>query len=696
MMWSTMRNTPTDNVRSYGCRFGLYIVMIVTLWYASHIQIQSHLLMLTGTNEVTQALRFSAIMIMEQNEYQAAQSEEQREEEVAARYHHAAHYYHERAKEEEKEAVRSRTRSEYYDYLTEVDTKYENMTYHMTLSDDRLRLELLQNISQEEDRINALRQEQIEIDNSPCHSWLVFENFCTMVQVIPDRHFIESQKENELRALVQERAKLSEVEQDEYIYGIVTAILQGYASQYNHTAHELLQQSMEWGTKMRYDLQMTHEELDIAHEYDIVIQGQKEHIQQELLWHESNKLKSNTLLHNATYHLQLGRSYMQYSTVIGFFVLVYFVTVWIKRILWMISTFMVVAQQHVDLFDWSSSSSSGIYTILWYISYFTQHVLIFLVTCGLTLDVGSDGQHILRTISFFAFSAAVMKTTLLHALPHIVYGFVIPPHQNDTLHWSVFRRIGIQFLLRTIFYTTSFALELSITWLVARNIVFTKEHLALYQSGVFVLIFFVAVTYHNIVLEQRRWNKYSIDRLDEEATVLLNIDDNSSNSSNDDVSTATSSDTGRIDICSVGSHDVSTNPTERMPLLVLRGFAPTTTYSQSISSSSSQMNSMDFPNHLNIQWEFIKLLVLVDTLFVTYSILMLHHDGSTSMMMIVFVIGMMSVGVVIAAYLRFIYDHHYPTHGSNGSRSLVKGTYVDDEKHLSFSKSFQVYNSIDV
>ena len=154
---------PTDSTRSYGCRFGFYVAMIAMLLYASHLQIQSQVLIYTGTNEVTQALRFSAIMIMEENEYQAEQSEEQREEEIAARYHHASHYYRERAKQEGKEEERSRTRSEYYDYLTKIDAEYENMTYHIVLLDDQVRLELLQNISQEEDKINALHQEEMKI-----------------------------------------------------------------------------------------------------------------------------------------------------------------------------------------------------------------------------------------------------------------------------------------------------------------------------------------------------------------------------------------------------------------------------------------------------------------------------------------------------------------------------------------------------
>jgi phenylalanine-4-hydroxylase len=692
-----MWNNTNAIVRSYGCRFGFYTVMIAMLWYSSHLQIQSQLWIFTGTNEVTQALRYSAIMIMEQNEYQATQSEEQRMEELTTRYHHAAHYYHERAKEKEKAVVRSRTRSEYFDYLTKIDAEYENVTYHMMLFDDHLRLELLQNISQEEDKINASYQEQMMMESSPCYSWVVFENVCTILRIVPDRPLVVSQQANEVRTLIEERAKLNEVEQEEYICGIVTAILQGYVTIYNHTARELLQQSIIWDQQMRHDLQMAQEERTIAHEYDIAVQDLQTHIQQELIWLESNKLKSNTLLHNATYHIQLGRSYMQYSTVIGFIVLIYFVTVWFERVLWIASNVMVTPH-HVD---WSNNSD-GIYTILWRVSYMIQHVLIFFVTCGLTLDdvvLDGDGSHMLRTVSFFAFLAALLQTTLLHTLPHIVYDIVVPAQQQhaDPRHRSsTLRRIGMQYLVRMVLNTISFGLELSVVWLVARNILFTKENLALCHNGAFVFLFFVAVAIHTIVLEQRRWNNYAIVRLDEEATVLLNSDDDgtnagSSNNDAEDVSIATSVDT----------HNVSTNPTERMPFVVLRGFALTNhTNSPSISTSSSQFNNMNSPNHFNTRWEFIKLIALFDTLLVSYIFMMLHNSGSTSTMMIVFITVLSCIGGMIASYLRFMnHRQHGQTLWWSNEGSIEKGTAacsVDDETRLSFSKTFQTYNSIDV
>ena len=201
-----MMSKPTDSIRSCRSQFVLYLVMIVLLLFATRLRMRSQLLISTGTNEVTQALRFSAIMIMEQNEYQAAQWEEQHEEEVAARYHHAAHHYSALAKEEGKEARRSRTRSDYYEYLTEVDVEYENITYHKMLSDDHIRLELLQNISQEEDKIAALRQEENEIQSNSCSSWFVFENYCTMLRIIPDRRLIAAQKDHELQTLVDRKS----------------------------------------------------------------------------------------------------------------------------------------------------------------------------------------------------------------------------------------------------------------------------------------------------------------------------------------------------------------------------------------------------------------------------------------------------------------------------------------------------------
>ena len=691
-MWN-----PTDTIRSFGCRFGLYIVMMLMLLYASHLQIESRSLIFTGTNEVTQALRFSAIMIMEQNEYQADQSEEQREEQVAARYHHAAHTYTAQAKQEEKEALRSRTRSESYDRLSKADAKYANVAYHQMLSDDHARLELLQNIAQEVDQIDALRQEEVKLEDSPCLSWNIFENFCTIVHVVPDRHLIVSQTEQEVQTLVQERAQLSEIEQDEYIDGIVTAILQGYATKYNHTAQELLQQSMEWDMKMRHDLQEAREERDMAHEYDIIVNGEEEHLRQESMWLESNRLKSNTLFRNATYHLQLGRTWMRYSTMIGFGVLVYFVSQCVQRVLWMTSIFVVAQQQHQQQ---QHRNTVDLWTILWSVSYMIQHTFIFLVSCGWTIDVVTVGSQNPQTVFTMAFSAAMIQAMVLHTLPYIIYGVLVPQQEEDRpIHSAVFRSIGIQFVFRTLLYTISFALEFCIAWTVAQTWICSKENLELYRSGVFLFIFIIALTLH-IVLEQRRWNSSDIYQLDEQATFLLSVGSDEDDCSNDDISDienisrATSIDMGRMKT-TTASHATSSNPTERMPFLVLRGFAQTNTYQAlSISSSSIFVNSSVT---LQTHREFIKLLLLLDTLMVILSYMMLLHGGNTTATTIMVVATLASIWVAVAKYLHASSKSDCIFHdGTQHDQALGDGMDIYEEKRLSFSKSFQTYNSVDV
>jgi hypothetical protein len=354
-----------------------------------------------------------------------------------------------------------------------------------------------------------------------------------------------------------------------------------------------------------------------------------------------------------------------------------------------------LAQQQDDPI-YSSDFDDDIYTILWNISYTVQHMLIFLVTCGLILDdmtASSIGQHTLQTVIVFAVSAAIFQALLLHALPHIIYGVVIPSQHDHLIHRTALRSAGIQFLIRTPLYSLAFALEFCIVWLVARNLIFTKEHLAIYRHVVFVFVFVVAVTLH-ILLEQQLWNKFNVDQLDDQATVLLSSDDDGASEDTEDISVATSIDVCRIETISTGtgSHEGSTNPTERMPFVVLRGFALTNAHAQSISSTNT--NSMNSPKSLNLQWEFMKLLLLLDTLFVSYSFMVIYHGGSTGTMMIVILTVLVSIGFAIATYLYSAYDGFQTQHSND--LCFMKGTNVDDEKRLSFIKSFQTYNSIDV
>jgi hypothetical protein len=670
-MWNHDLSGCFSRIRAcYGSRFGLYVLMVFFVLYASRLQIRSKSLLLTGTNEVTQALRISAILIMEQNEYQMLRVEEQRDQDVVQRYKTESHEYMVRTQYDKAQELRSRTRSDYYERLSGIDSEYENTTYYKFLYEDRIRLELVQNITQEEDIIATLQQQQddLEASDSPCHSWIVYETFCTLVRMaVPDRQRIVSQKNAEIQNLVQERMELQDLEREEFINDLVATILQGYATKYNHTANELLQQSKEWDMQMKHDYQMAHFDRDVADQYEHAEQDIQKQLEQELQWQESNRLKANTLFHNATYHIQLSRNYIKYTTVIGLLCFVYFLGHLIKTGV----TFIKFYSQQDRSDEDGRHESIPVPNVLWYsISYVIQHVLIFLVICGFmdtnylfsSLDTLSTETHIVW-IALLAFYVALFQTVLLHTLPHLCFGIDYP------LNYPTIRAVSIHFFGRMVFAGFSIALEFLIAWLSLRNLFLTEENLKVYRHGLFILLVIVSVTLHIIILGKR--HRMSVpEQYDEQATILLGSDDGTID---DEMSSATS-----IDTISVSQSMTSSNATEGMPLIFLRGFL-TQSRSQSVSSNPRRMNSFV---GVDVLWELLKLLFLMDLLFVACSVMMLYYDITRrAILVLVILLG----GVAALANV----------HSNFARRSELSNTISSHvEKHTPFTKSFNTYNSI--
>jgi hypothetical protein len=167
----------------------VYGLMVLMVMYASNLQLRSQELMHRVSTEVTQALRLTALTIMEQGELGMMEREAFHDESMAVQYEQEANYLSHRAKSERIYGVRSRTRGQYFKRIADIDTQQANVSYHKVILDDNARLELLHNLTEDESELSSLDQEERD-EKFPfshiCKSWSFFESFCSILGGVPD------------------------------------------------------------------------------------------------------------------------------------------------------------------------------------------------------------------------------------------------------------------------------------------------------------------------------------------------------------------------------------------------------------------------------------------------------------------------------------------------------------------------------
>jgi hypothetical protein len=407
-------------------------------------------------------------------------------------------------------------------------------------------------------------------------------------------------KNIEIQKIVKEREALGQTEKREFLDGLVTTILQGYAHKYNQTANDLLRMAKLWDAKASED---SYEATLYNSTADALMQEGKnleDRMKHETQWIQDNRATAEKSMQLAAVHVHLSHCYARQAALLALLTILYFIPN-LARKFW----FLIATTAQVDGCDREK--------LVWRLSYVLQHVFIFLAVTGLVesdflLHLDSyDIPKRVMIIGWFAYLAAGLQTVLLHTIPHCMS--VEYPLDSATI-----RSICVQFLLRIMVHTIFFTLELLIVWLSLRNTIFTADHIQFYGSHTFYVFFILTLSLHIALLEKRQID-YSFS--DEQVTASLTDDD-----SDDDVSMST---TAERSMLLRGSDNNSPNPTEDMPLIYLQGLARNP---RSLSSNSSQSQS---PYRMNIMWEGIKLLSAFDTLLIVCSFIVLHYGVTMSM-----------------------------------------------------------------
>jgi hypothetical protein len=643
----------------------IYVTTISIVLYSCRLHLQSHELLQKGTTEVQQALIRTAIAIMENGEWLFLEGEAFRDAAKASQFQANAKYLEQRSDAEHTVATRSRTRGEYFKDLANADAQQGNRSYYEMLQDDKLRLELLDNITSEKDELAKLEKETSNesfVVSRMC-SCKGLNRFCDFFGGVPD---LPKEIDQEIQQIVRDYRILCQTERQEFLHGLVAEILRGYAKKYNHTANDLLQVAKLYDKMSKKDMEEARQYNDTAnvlYQEDAAI---KDRMQHELQWIQDNNDAAAQLMHSAEDDMRRSHGVATEAALLALLSMLFIVP-------------NLVHKCHFLLRSMIQADGCDTEKLVWRISYALQHVLIFFVVAGLVdsdflihLDSYDIPKRVM-IIGWFAYLAAGLQTVLLHSIPQCM-------NTECPLDTETARRICVQFLLRMIVKTLSFALELLIVWLLFRNVVFTADFIQIYTSGTFYLLFVVLVSVHIVFLDHRR--KWDQDGSTDQSTALLSDDDEL----DDDASMTTSTERSAL----ILSGDESHSPTERMPYVYFQGFSR---HPPLTSSSNSSSNLSDSTYTMNITLEGIKLLAILDTLLLACAWIVIQNGVAMSstrqvhkyINVLAWISGSfmicVAVGMTLFRCCRTV---------------MLSSSAITNEKPFTSSKTVYTYNSIEV
>lgn len=567
----------------------LYVLMVMAVLLASHLELRSQVDVRDMSAAALQAMRLTAIAAMEDGEYTVLEREASRDGNTAAQYRQTAKYLAYRATVDTAYAERNRQRGHYFEAIAALEQQETDAMVRKVQRDDVLRVELVANLTAYEELEGALEQQErdLKVHSNLCDVGRFFEAICAILGSAPG--LVRLQEVNEQQRIVQESQALNIVEKREFMEELVAAILQGKTDQYNKTATDLLHVAVLWDAQAHQDVEAAAQVTETASVFSAEEERVKAFMQNEKNWKKENMSAADELLREAEHLGQAAYRYAVEAALLAIFALLFFLPTAYYR-------FASLADnlRQADARDEQER--------LWAVSYCMQHVFIFLLVVGMM-----DSDYLLHLdeydvpkraviVVWFAYLAAGLQTILLHTIPHFMAEY--PIGDRDTAG-----EIAVQFFLHMFTLMAFFIMELLIVWLTVRDVVLTEQNVQTLSTWGFYFYFILMLTTHIVVFEPRGVS--SGNRVDEQSTVLMSDDDD------DDDSLAFT------ETSPLHGEASSSSPTEDMPLIYFRN----SQRPQSIGSSARTAS----PYTMNTYWEFVKLAAVFEILLIVCAVCVLRN-----------------------------------------------------------------------
>ena len=568
------------------------MLLVLAVMLASHLKLRSQTYARDMSVSALQAMRLTAIAAMEDGEYAVLERQATRDGHTAEQYAQGAKYLAYRATNVDTVyAERSRRSGHYFESIAALEQQETDGMVRKVQRDDATRVQLVANLTADEELEAALEQQErdVKVHSSLCDVGRFFEAICAILGSAPG--LVQLQEVEEQQRIVQESQALSKIEKLEFMEELVASILQGKTDQYNQTATDLLHVAVLWDAQAHQDEQAAIQDSETALVFAAEEERVKALMQREKSWKKENTSAAEDLLREAEHLGRAAHRYAVEAALLAIFALLFFVPTVYHRF-----ASLADSARQADARDEQER--------LWTVSYWMQHVFIFLLVIGMM-----DSDYLLHLdeydvpkraviVVWFAYLAAGLQTILLHTIPHCMAEY---PIDRDTVG-----DIAVQFFLNLFALMAFFIMELLLVWLTVRDVVLTEQNVQTLSTWGFYFYFLLMLTTHLVVFEPRGVS--SGIRVDEQSTVLMSEDDDD----NDDDSLAVT------ETSPLRGEASSSSPTEDMPII----FFLNSRHPRSIGGSSARTSS---PYTMNTNWEFAKLTAVFEVLLIVCAICVLRN-----------------------------------------------------------------------
>ena len=419
-----------------------------------------------------------------------------------------------RAKTYYQHAMKDQTEADAYwkqehdvnDRINQTETFAEKLQQHVQ-DDETQRLQVLANLSIDEQRRDDLQYQLNHIGNGACDYALV-SWACNLIgrtgdislqtRVSNQKDELQKQVQDEYILIQQELDENDQLSRREFLETLIANALQGQAQKYNQTAMELLKVAEFYENRSNVEFQRAFRYNVTAKHLHDTAQGLFQTAQSELDDEHTELSKAEELLDHAQSLYQKALHESIWASLYAMTALGFFGRLVVQKFTTIVQS-MAIGSVEKDL---SSSTTTQTSTTLYrHISYGALHVLIFFISIGLSGDfVGQIDRYNWKQrtviIAWFCSLAATIQTTILHTLPHCL-ATEWPYSWPDILH------IWKHTAYRLFTLLPLFAMEFVMAWVLSGRTILSTRVAAFFGQWSVVIAVFGLLLWHVKVFEPR-------------------------------------------------------------------------------------------------------------------------------------------------------------------------------------------------
>lgn len=481
----------------------LYILMLADALWAGRLDwiVKSEIEYMTSA--VHQAMKLSALAVMENGEAEELGLQADRKRKEAQDWQDKASRATYFSRAERNNANKDRLRGALFERATVSEQEAADIMTIKAEQEHQLLTSLMANVTLELKEGERDSDKLAKLHSGSICGALMMHQVC---DVLGGAAELQHQADQEALKIHRDWLAAQKAGRIEAMEEYVVAILQGKTSEYNRTATGLLKAAAEWDKSAAYDLNRAAEYNATASDFAAAADRLEQQEKKENEWQSKNRSAAQHILSELRdEHLEIARN-SALAVVVALPAILFF-------------CFRMIVGLSRLLATWSPPGSSPTDDKAFYRAVVNciQHFMIFLFVVGV---VGNDFQNIHlydvrqsgAVISRFVLLASFLQAVFLQALPHMASEW--PLERSDIL--PIIKNFG----RRLVALSALFAIEVLLSWLSIKCWLFTPDSIAFLGSALFRAATLIAMVVEIGCFGPRE----AVDSSDGQSTVLTEDD----------------------------------------------------------------------------------------------------------------------------------------------------------------------------